>query len=49
MRELPIGAVWEDIWTGRKIEGGCSIEVEAPLKQIPLFSRNGRKFPIEKD
>lgn len=46
---LPMGAVWEDIWTGRQIEGGCTIEVEAPLKQIPLFSRNGRKFPIEKD
>lgn len=38
---LPKGAVWMNVWTKKKWEGGQSIEVETPLDQIPLFVRDG--------
>ena len=37
---LPKGN-WYDFWTGRIIQGGTSIRVEAPLHKIPLFVREG--------
>jgi alpha-D-xyloside xylohydrolase len=43
---LPLGAKWIDPWTGREIEGGQTIQADAPLERIPLFVRNGRQLPI---
>lgn len=37
---LPAGA-WFDYWTQQRHEGGRSVEVDAPLDQIPLFVREG--------
>lgn len=39
---LPEGSDWVNHWTGETVHGGQSISVEAPLQQIPLFTRNGR-------
>lgn len=39
---LPEGSRWTNYWTGEVVEGGQEIEVDAPLSQIPLFTRNGR-------
>lgn len=41
---LPAGKTWKDVNTGRTYEGGSSIEVEAPLSQIPVFTTNGMNF-----
>ncbi len=42
---LPKGN-WYDFWTGRIIQGGTSIRVEAPLHKIPLFVREGSMIPL---
>jgi len=39
---LPEGADWTDLWTGRRLEGGCVAQVEAPLSVVPLFGRGER-------
>jgi alpha-glucosidase (family GH31 glycosyl hydrolase) len=36
---LPEGD-WFDLWTNAQIKGGHTIEVEAPLNRIPIFTRN---------
>lgn len=36
---LPENAVWKNAWTGQFYTGGQWIHVEAPLDQIPLFTR----------
>ena len=38
---LPKGAGWTNVWTKERWEGGQSVEVETPLEQIPLFTRDG--------
>ncbi|XEC93001.1 TIM-barrel domain-containing protein [Paenibacillus tarimensis] len=43
---LPLGAVWTDAYTGEKLEGGASVQVEAPLERIPVFLRDGAELPI---
>jgi alpha-D-xyloside xylohydrolase len=43
---LPAGATWTDAWTGKKLKGGQTVVAAAPLEQIPLYLRNGRKLPI---
>ena len=42
---LPRG-VWFDYWTGRRMEGGREITVQAPLDRIPLFVREGNLLPM---
>jgi alpha-glucosidase (family GH31 glycosyl hydrolase) len=37
---LPRGT-WYDYWTARRYEGGCWMEVDAPLERMPLFVRGG--------
>ena len=37
---LPAGAKWTNAWTKESYEGGQRIEVDAPIEQIPLFTRN---------
>ena len=39
---LPEGSRWTDHWTKESFEGGQTITVQAPLDQIPVFTRNGR-------
>lgn len=41
---LPRG-LWYDYWTGRSVEGGNLIRVEAPLDYLPLFVRGGSILP----
>lgn len=42
---LPPGA-WIDFWSGRRFEGGRTVEVDAPLARIPLFVRGGALLPL---
>ncbi|MDD2973290.1 MAG: glycoside hydrolase family 31 protein [Lachnospiraceae bacterium] len=35
---LPGGAVWTNVWTKEKFEGGQMITVQTPMDQIPLFT-----------
>ena len=37
---LPAGADWTNAWTGRRFQGGQTVTVDAPLDQIPLFTKN---------
>ena len=41
---LPAGG-WYDFWTAKRIEGGTTITVPAPLETIPLFVRTGSIVP----
>jgi alpha-D-xyloside xylohydrolase len=43
---LPVGADWYDFWTEKKYTGGQTIDVAAPIDQIPLFVRAGSILPI---
>lgn len=45
---LPHGSWW-DFWTGARIEGGQTIEVDCPLEQIPVFVREGTALPVSLD
>ncbi|MFD8382411.1 TIM-barrel domain-containing protein [Streptomyces sp. NPDC059679] len=38
---LPCGARWLDPMTGRTVEGGTTLDAEAPLERIPVFVREG--------
>lgn len=42
---LPKKAVWLDFYSGQTFEGGRTIDVHAPLSQIPLFVRAGAIIP----
>jgi alpha-D-xyloside xylohydrolase len=42
---LPAGTAWYDFYTGRKIEGGQTITVDAQYGRIPLFVRAGSIVP----
>jgi alpha-D-xyloside xylohydrolase len=46
---LPIGTEWKDAWNGMILDGGQTIQVDAPLERIPVFWRVGSKwqFPFE--
>ena len=41
---LPKGCEWKDYWTGEMITGGTTVKADAPLAQIPLYTRNNRSF-----
>ena len=36
---LPGGRKWKNYWTGETFDGGSAIEVDAPLAQLPVFTR----------
>ena len=42
-------ATWYDFWTGRRIEGGTTIDAAAPLDRMPLFVRAGSIVPMGPD
>ena len=37
---------WYNLYTGEHIEGGCSMVVDAPYEQIPVFVREGAIIPF---
>lgn len=37
---------WIDFWSGKKYEGGQTVDVEVNLAKIPLFVRGGSIFPM---
>lgn len=41
---LPEGSEWMHYFTGATYQGGETVEADAPLAQLPVFVRNGRKF-----
>ena len=43
---LPAGSQWTNGWTGETFEGGQWLDVDAPIEQIPVFTRNGYILPI---
>lgn len=43
---LPAGANWFDFWTGRRYQGGQTIDADAPLARMPLFVRGGAVLPM---
>ena len=42
---LPSGLVWENPYTGEKLDGGLTLMVSAKLDQIPVFFRAGSLLP----
>ena len=44
---LPKGGEWTNAWTKETFAGGQWIETDAPLAQIPVFTRNGYVLPVE--
>lgn len=42
---LPSGADWFNYWTNKKVQGGQTIRVDAPIDIIPLFVRAGSIVP----
>jgi alpha-D-xyloside xylohydrolase len=43
---LPRGSQWTNAWTGEVFDGGRDIVADAPLRQIPLFLRDGASLPV---
>ncbi len=43
---LPAGASWQHVWTKEIYEGGQTVEVDAPLEEIPVFARVGADIPF---
>jgi alpha-D-xyloside xylohydrolase len=41
---LPIGTDWLDAWTGKTCAGGQTVEVPAPLAEIPVFLKSGSRL-----
>jgi alpha-D-xyloside xylohydrolase len=46
---LPKGNDWYDYWTGKKYEGGQTIEADAPIESMPIFVKSGSIIPMGKD
>ena len=38
---LPAGSAWFDFWTGKKSEGGQTIQAKAPIDRMPVFAKAG--------
>ena len=45
---LPKSNGWYDFWTGKKYNGGQTINVDAPQDKIPVFVKAGSIIPIGK-
>ncbi|WP_426332808.1 TIM-barrel domain-containing protein [Paenibacillus silvae] len=43
---LPLGSAWTNAYGSERFQGGQTIIVEAPLEQIPLFTRDDAELPI---
>ncbi len=44
---LPAGAVWTNALTGKKSQGGHTVDVKVTLENIPVFTRNGLDFRMK--
>jgi alpha-D-xyloside xylohydrolase len=42
---LPGGTTWYDFWTGIRLDGGQTLNAEAPYDSIPLYVRAGSIIP----
>lgn len=45
---LPRSVDWFDFWSGKRFNGGQSIDAVAPIDKIPLFVRSGSIVPMGK-
>jgi alpha-D-xyloside xylohydrolase len=43
---FPEGSNWYDLYSGKYIQGGQQLKVDAPYEQIPLYIREGAIIPI---
>ncbi len=43
---LPNSTLWYDFWTGKTLDGGQSIDADAPIETIPLYIRAGSIIPM---
>jgi len=43
---LPKGADWYDFWTGKKVNGGQTVQKEVSLDIIPLYVKAGSILPL---
>jgi alpha-D-xyloside xylohydrolase len=43
---LPKENIWFDFWTGKRVEGGQDITVDAPIDRIPLYVKSGSIVPM---
>jgi len=43
---LPAGTRWIDFWTGERLEGGKSINADAPIEKMPLLVKAGSIVPM---
>jgi alpha-glucosidase len=43
---LPLGP-WYDYWSGKRLDGGSQITVDAPLDRIPVFVKAGAIIPTQ--
>jgi alpha-D-xyloside xylohydrolase len=46
---LPAGTKWIDFWSGKIFDGGKTIDVDAPLNQLPVFVKAGSIVPCGPD
>ena len=46
---FPEGSRWYDFYSGKMIEGGCDITVDAPYERMPLYVRAGSIIPAGAD
>jgi len=43
---LPAGTDWYNYWTNKRVKGGQTITVDAPIDTLPLFVRAGSIIPL---
>ena len=43
---LPAGAEWYDYWTNQRLQGGQTINADAPLSHSPLYIKAGSILPL---
>ena len=46
---FPAGTIWYDFYTGKSIQGGQKLTVDAPYDRIPLYIRGGSIVPVGPD
>lgn len=46
---LPAGSGWYDLRSGRHLQGGCTIQANAPYTEIPIFVKEGSILPCGPD
>lgn len=46
---LPAGTDWYDYWTNERLQGGQTLEADAPISHSPLYVRAGSIVPVGPD